>query len=198
MNKVAAHYDLLIDENNDPVHDTDELRKYMDRWDGEEFISLMKLDKTNSVLEIGVGTGRLALRFSQLCQKFTGIDISPKTVDRARENLSEQNNATILLGDFLTFDFDEQFDVIYSSLTFMHFEDKQAVIDKVSSLLKNGGLFVLSTDKNQTAIIDMGTRKIPIFPDTSQKIKSCIINAGLNLAEHFETEAAHIFVATRS
>lgn len=197
-NSIIEHYDLLIDENNDPVHDTKLLREYMNRWDGLVFIDKMKLNTDKSVLEIGVGTGRLAIRTAPLCEKFVGIDISPKTVDRARENLSEQSNATILLGDFLTFDFNEAFDVIYSSLTFMHFENKQCAVDKAASLLKKGGVFVLSTDKNQDGTIDMGTRKIPVFPDTPDKIKSCIINAGLILAEHVETDAAHIFVATRS
>ena len=37
--------------------------------------------------------------------------------------------------DFLTYDFNEKFDVIYSSLTFMHIENKQEAINKVSSLL---------------------------------------------------------------
>ena len=198
MNPIVEHYDLLIDENNDPVRDPKELQEYMNRWDGQVFIDKMKLNTDKSVLEIGVGTGRLAIRTAPLCKNFVGIDISPKTADRARENLSEQSNATILLGDFLTFDFDEQFDVIYSSLTFMHIEDKQKAIDKVTSLLKKGGLFVLSTDKNQASFIDMGTRKIPVFPDNPEKIKTCIDIAGLILAERVETDAAHIFVATRS
>lgn len=198
MNPIVEHYDLLINENNDPVRDPKELQEYMNRWDGQVFIDKMKLNTDKSVLEIGVGTGRLAIRTAPLCEKFVGIDISPKTVDRARENLSEQSNATILLGDFLTFDFNEAFDVIYSSLTFMHIEDKQKAIDKVTSLLKKGGLFILSTDKNQASFIDMGTRKIPVFPDNPEKIKTCIDSAGLILAEHIETDAAHIFVATRS
>lgn len=32
MNTVT-HYDLLIAENNDPVHDPEPLRAYMDKWE---------------------------------------------------------------------------------------------------------------------------------------------------------------------
>ena len=32
---LKKHYDLLIDENNDPFHDVDELKAYMDTWDGK-------------------------------------------------------------------------------------------------------------------------------------------------------------------
>ena len=58
-NDVIQHYDLLIDENNDPVHDPKPLRDYMDKWDGQSFIDKMELNKDKSVLEIGVGTGHL-------------------------------------------------------------------------------------------------------------------------------------------
>ena len=67
---VIKHYDLLIDENNDPVHDPKPLRDYMDKWDGQVFIDSLKLDKSKSVLEIGVGTGRLAVRVALKCREF--------------------------------------------------------------------------------------------------------------------------------
>lgn len=191
---VINHYDLLIEENNDPVHDPNPLRDYMDKWDGQDFIDKMELDKDKSVLEIGVGTGRLAIRVAPLCGQFYGIDISTKTIERAKENLSEQTNVKLHCGDFLTFDFSQSFDVIYSSLTFMHIKEKQKAINKVAALLKDGGKFVLSIDKNQDGFIDTGTRKITVFPDTPTEIKLYIAKSGLLLIEHYETEFAHIFV----
>ena len=38
LSKTIEHYDSLIDENNDPVHDSLQLREYMDKWDGQKFI----------------------------------------------------------------------------------------------------------------------------------------------------------------
>ena len=99
---VTHHYDLLIDENNDPVHDPKPLRDYMDKWDGQVFINKMELDKNKSVLEVGVGTGRLAVRVAPLCGKFIGIDISPKTIDRAKENLAEYRNVKLICADYLS------------------------------------------------------------------------------------------------
>ena len=191
---VIQHYDLLVKENNDPVHDPKPLRDYMDKWDGQAFIDKMKLDKNKSVLEIGIGTGRLAVRVAPLCGQFYGIDISTKTIERARENLSMQTNVNLIGGDFLTFDFPQSFDVIYSSLTFMHIKEKQTAINKVAALLKGRGKFVLSIDKNRDGFIDTGTRKITVFPDTPAEIKSYILNSGLLLRDHYETEFAHIFV----
>ena len=197
LSSVSKYYDLLIGENNDPVHDPKPLRDYMDNWDGQAFIDSMELDKNKSVFEIGVGTGRLAVRVAPLCGQFYGIDISPKTIERAKENLFGYENVKLICDDFLACKFERKFDVIYSSLTFMHIKEKQTAINKVAALLKDGGKFVLSIDKNQNGFIDTGTRKITVFPDTPAEIKSYISNSGLLLTEQYETEFSHIFAAKK-
>jgi ubiquinone/menaquinone biosynthesis C-methylase UbiE len=101
---VIEHYDKLIDENNDPVRDPAPLKAYMDRWDGQGFIDAMELDRTKAVLEIGVGTGRLAAKVAPLCADFLGVDFSPKTVERAKVNLREYGNVRLECADFLTVD----------------------------------------------------------------------------------------------
>ena len=194
---VTHHYDLLIDENNDPVHDPKPLQNYMDKWDGQVFIDKMELNKDKSVLEIGVGTGRLAIRVAPLCGEFYGVDISPKTIDRATENLEKLANVRLTCADFISYEFGRAFEIVYSSLTFMHIENKQKAINKVANLLNDGGRFVLSIDKNQEEYIDYGTRKIRVFPDTPEEIKTCIANSGLLPIEHYETEFAHIFIAVK-
>jgi ubiquinone/menaquinone biosynthesis C-methylase UbiE len=169
----------------------------MDKWDGQEFIDKMELDKNKSVLEIGVGTGRLAVRVAPLCGKFCGIDISPKTIERAKENLADYRNIDLICDDLLSHKFDRKFDVIYSSLTFMHIEEKQKAINKVAALLKDSGKFVLSIDKNQSEYIDTGTRKIKIYPDNSDAITEYIKAAGLIVLNQYDTEFATIFVARK-
>ncbi len=105
MRAVIEHYNKLIDENNDPIQDPEHLRDYMDKWDGHKFIESMQLDKSKSVLEIGIGTGRLAIKVAPKCKKLCGIDISEKTVDRAAENLSMYQNINLICGDFMSFEF---------------------------------------------------------------------------------------------
>lgn len=196
-NEIIKHYDLLIDEGNDPVHDPELLREYMDKWDGQAFIDKMELNKDKSVLEIGVGTGRLAVRVTPLCGEFYGVDISPKTIKRAEENLAKFKNVKLICADFLSYKFSRTFNVVYSSLTFMHIEDKRRAINKIAGLLNDAGRFVLSIDKNPSEFINIGMRKIAIFPDTPDEIKTHIVNAGLFLIEQYETELATVFVAQK-
>lgn len=144
------------------------------------------------MLEIGVGTGRLALRTAPLCGDFFEIDISPKTVERARQNLAGHKNVTLICGDFLTFNFTHSFDVIYSSLTFMHIKEKQAALQKAASLLNKNGLFVLSIDKNRSEFIDTGTHKITVYPDNLDDTEKYMRLSRLDIRKHYETEFAYI------
>ncbi len=194
MNTTAKHYDLLIDDGQDPVFDPKPLKEYMNKWDGQLFIDEMQLDKTKSVLEIGVGTGRIAVNVVEHCKSFTGIDISEKTVIKAKENLA---NANLICGDFLEYEFSEKFDVIYSSLTFLHIENKQKAFCIVKSILNDNGRFILSIDKNQDEILDVGISKIRVFPDNPEDIKNYAKNSSLNLLSEYETEFAHIFVFSK-
>lgn len=194
---VAKHYDMLIKEENDPYRDPLPLREYMEKWDGKKFIESMHLSGKEKILEIGVGTGRVASKVVPLCFSFNGIDISPKTIERAKENLSGYKNKHLICADFLDFYFNETYDVIYSTLTLQHFEDKQAFISKASTILNNGGIICLSLDKNRNQFIDTGNRKLRVFPDNPAIIEKCIENAGLRLQEKYEIEFATIMICSK-
>ena len=194
---VITHYDLLVDENNDPFRDPPPLQEYMNGWDGEPFLEAMELSGNKNVLEIGIGTGRIAVRVAPCCAHLTGIDISPKTIERAKENLKEHTNISFICGDFCSHEFAETFDIIYSSLTMMHFENKQQVIKKVAGLLKDNGIFVLSIDKNQDGFIDMGDRKIKTYPDTPENISELIKNTTMSVTRVLEIGNAYIIVSKK-
>ena len=194
---VSEHYDKLIEEGNDPFYDGKELREYMDKWDGEDFIRFLELDKTKSVLEVGVGTGRLAKKAAPRCLEFVGIDISPKTAERARENLKDLGNVSIICADFTDYPFERRFDVIYSSLVMMHFRDKEGFISKISGLLEKNGVFCLSIDKNRDDFIDTGSRKLKIYPDSPEKTLLFIEKTDMTVTKRFDTEFAHVFVCRK-
>ena len=194
---VIDHYDLVIEEQNDPFRDPPILQEYMSKWDGVPFLEALELSKDKSVLEIGIGTGRIAVKVAPRCLKMTGIDISPKTIERAKDNLKEYSNISFICSDFNSHEFDETFDVIYSSLTMMHFKNKVTVITKVDKLLNDNGIFCLSIDKNQNEYIDMGTRKIKVYPDNIDNIVSIIGETEMSVVDVIETDNAYIIVSRK-
>lgn len=197
MSAVKNHYDCLIDENNDPVHDSEQLKEYMDKWDGQSFIDELELNNSKTVLEIGVGTGRLAIKTISNCKHFTGIDISEKTIERAKENLSQFENKTLICSDFFEYVFENQFDVIYSSLTFLHIREKLKAIREIAGFLTVNGRFVVSISKDQSKELDFGSRKVPLYPDNQEEIKSYLADADLQFIKQIETDFAWIIVAIK-
>ena len=78
MNEVIEHYNKLIDENNDPVHDSKPLKDYMDKWDGERFIESMKLKKINGLWKSESEQVVLPLKLLPSANYFGGLIFLPK------------------------------------------------------------------------------------------------------------------------
>ena len=196
ISDVIYHYDHLIDEGQDPVNDPPKLQAYMSKWDGEPFIKLLELNKAKNALEIGCGTGRLAIRVAPNVHFFCGIDISPKTIEIAKSHLKEFN-VELICDDFLVYSFTEQFDIIYSSLTFMHFGNKCEAIKKIYRCLAQNGICVLSLDKNQNSILEYGTRQVKIYPDNPEEIIKMLLKCGFCEIEKYEIDHAYLIKAKR-
>ena len=79
----------------------------------------------------------------------------------------------------------------------MHFADKKSMISKAASLLNRNGLFCLSIDKSQSEWIDMGNRRIRIYPDTPERTLMHAEQAGLKMKKTDEVENAYLFVFTK-
>ncbi len=192
--EVIKHYDNLIDDRNDPVNDTSDLQRYMDKWDGEIFKKLLNLTMNDDVFEVGIGTGRIATKIISDCRTLTGIDISPKTIERARKHL---NKATLICDDFLTHIFECQYDLIYSSLTFLHFKDKRAVLKKIRGLLKENGRIVISLTKDNSNALVYGDHSLIIYPNDLSKIMDYIKEEKLMLRKQVDIENATVLVLSK-
>jgi len=168
---TREHYEWLVDEGFDAFEYSESLLAYQARWDGPTFYDLLGDLGEKSVLEIGVGTGRLAREvIARGCRAFTGIDFSPKTVALAKEHFLREENAEIILADAESFVRPEAFDVAYSVLTFLHIEDKQKTLANIVKSLRPGGHLVLSINlvrytcaEGEEDWLDYGTRKVRLF-----------------------------------
>ena len=190
-NEVEAftHYDLLIDEGDDPVHDNDILKQYMSNWDGPLFFRSLDVNVGKSILEIGVGTGRIAKQVLDMgCKEFVGIDISHKTIKKAKENLKNYENIELIEENALTFLRQSKFDIIYSVLTFLHIEDKELVLKNIFISLKSGGHFVLSISKDDYWL-DYGSRKVRLFPQNKEYYIKLLHKVGFKIVFNEDTES---------
>lgn len=199
IEKIAFHYDELVKEGNDPFRDPPEMQEYMAEWDGEDFFSMLNLSGRENVLEIGCGTGRLAENVLPVCRAYTGLDVSSRTLARARINLAAvpgTPDRNFICGAFPYCLIPGKFDVIYSSLTFLHIEDKTAAMASLASHLEPGGRIVLSLDKTRTEDIEYIDRLVPVFPDNPVRLKKASAGTALKFAKRIEKEKATLLLLT--
>lgn len=199
---AEEHYDKLIKEGNDFFNDSPYLTEYMDRWTGPDFLDLLELDDNKDVLEIGIGTGRIARRvLMQGCRSLTGIDISKDSLECAGKNLLNDKRLILLEKDITQYERKHAFDRIYSVLTFCHIEDKNKAVDNICTALREKGIVLLSIDNTSSEYLDYGTRKIKMYKTDITMITKRFAYNGFQVSEVKELTSnekgeSNILVAT--
>ena len=91
-----------------------------------------------SVLDVACGTGVLFPDYISRGAVATGIDISPRMVNIAREKHPEID---VICGDAQTYDFGKSFDVVMIYNAFPHFPEPEKLIESLADSLRVGGRF---------------------------------------------------------
>lgn len=108
-------------------------------------------DAGGTVLELGVGTGRIALRAAKAGTRIVGLDLSETMLAQAAERRAAlpkkaQGNLELVRGDMRRFAFDERFALISCPFNaFQHMytrEDAEACLAAVRTHLAPDGLFL--------------------------------------------------------
>ncbi|MGH2838259.1 MAG: class I SAM-dependent methyltransferase [Thermoleophilaceae bacterium] len=106
------------------------------------------LGASSVVVDLGSGTGQLALKIAPLCRRVVAVDPSPVMVERLRRKIDEAriDNVEIAPAGFLTYDHTgEPADYVYSRYALHHLPDfwKVMALRRVRAMLRPGGLFRL-------------------------------------------------------
>ena len=108
---------------------------------------LMPALRNKTVLDLGCGFGwHCRYAREQKAASVTGVDISEKMLDKAREKTEDPLISYIQMPiEDVNFS-KEQFDVVISSLAFHYIKSFEAICKKVYACLKPGGTFVFSVE----------------------------------------------------
>ena len=103
----------------------------------------MKFTKSDIVLEIGCGIGRVGNELAPRCKKWIGCDISGNMLEHARKRLSHLENVELLELPECNLDpvEDNSIDIVYCTVVFMHLDewDRYEYIKEAFRVLKPGG-----------------------------------------------------------
>jgi SAM-dependent methyltransferase len=120
---------------------------YEGRWDTDGAVELLAgLAGAGPVLELGIGTGRLALPLAERGIEVHGIDVSEQMVAKLREKPGGET-ISVLIGDFADVGIDGPFTLVYVAVnTFFGLLSQEAQVrcfGNVAARLKPGGAFAI-------------------------------------------------------
>jgi ubiquinone/menaquinone biosynthesis C-methylase UbiE len=140
--------------------------------------------KTNGVLEVACGTGRITMRLAKGGITITGLDISSELLEIARGKSVEMSNVNWVLGDMRTFDLGTKFGFVIipgHSFQFMNTPDEQVkCLERIKHHLVPDGLLIMHLDHQDFGwLAGLVNIKDPVYekgrilthPITSQKFR---------------------------
>ena len=117
----------------------------------KQFIVDNYLHEGEKILDIGMGTGTFAILAAQKGVRVTGIDISEKMLEVAKNKITQENlSEQIEIIKMPVIDMDEKFknksfDKVVATLSFSEFYQKEQefCLTQINRVLKNNGEFVI-------------------------------------------------------
>lgn len=132
-----------------------------------EVIRVIDPKPTDSILDVGCGTGRALRGFSTIVDsgRLAGVDLSEKMIEEAAHKASGIDNLEyhVASADELPFD-DETFDHVTSMNSFHHYPDQRKALGEMIRVLKSDGSLYIA---------DMTGHVLP-FPIAGNKIWNMI------------------------
>jgi SAM-dependent methyltransferase len=181
--EVAAEYDKSAE--HDPMFAPEAINPVVD------FLAALAGD--GRALELGIGTGRIALPLAERGVSVHGIDLSEAMVARLRAKPGAENIGTTT-GDFATTKVDGTFKlayVVYNTIQNLTTQDAQvACFQNVADHLEPGGCFVI-----EVGLPDLKGEKLRIFDFSDTHIgidEYDVANQGL-ISHHYTRTADGTF-----
>jgi SAM-dependent methyltransferase len=119
------------------------------------------------VLDVGCGPGRLSVALAARGLEVTGLDLDPAMIERARSNAGKADLAanlvpTFTVGDVASLPFpDATFDVVVSTLSMHHWDDREAGLAEIGRVLRPGG---------RALVWDLRAGVVPLHRDVSDPL----------------------------
>ncbi len=158
----------------------------------QAIIAAVKPAETMRALEFGCGTGLVSMEIAPLVKTLSAVDTSPEMLAVLQEKIGTfgitniETSCTNLSASTESAFNEQQFELIYSSMTLHHIDDTAAFLNSISALLSSGGIVALADlDLEDGLFHDDPNEKVHYGFDRSE-LAALLNGAGL-LVTSFET-----------
>ncbi|MEK7624732.1 MAG: methyltransferase domain-containing protein [Patescibacteria group bacterium] len=134
----------------------DKKKAYLDSFEKKQLLPLLGNLTGRKILDVGAGTGRLAIELSKLGAEVTALDVSEEMLKELKRKNSARGgsalggkNIVTIVGDAESLPFRaETFDIVVAAFLIVHLKDPRSFFDEAYRVLKSGGIFLV-TNINQ-------------------------------------------------
>jgi SAM-dependent methyltransferase len=130
---------------------------YVNGYDGKQqfdpaediaMLQALGMGSSSALVDLGAGTGTLALAAATMLRHVTAVDISPVMVAALRQRAGDAriDNVDIVCAGFLSYEHDgPQPDVVYTRNALHHLPDfwKGIALERIAELLPSGGVLLI-------------------------------------------------------
>ncbi len=108
---------------------------------GTDLMEIASIRNTDSILDIGCGTGTLTIELARRADRgfVVGIDPSPEMLEKAKEKSASANNISLSLMAAQDMDFTNRFDLVFSNLALQWVKEQKETMLLVHKALKQRG-----------------------------------------------------------
>lgn len=124
----------------------DEKEKYLNSFEQNKLLPMLGDLNKKKVLDVGAGTGRLAVFLANQGAEVTALDISGKMLEIIKR---KHKKIITRIGDAENLPFDDNtFGIVVAAFLIVHLKDPKRFFDEVYRVLKDDGIFII-TNINQ-------------------------------------------------
>ncbi|WP_297046349.1 trans-aconitate 2-methyltransferase [uncultured Desulfovibrio sp.] len=106
---------------------------------GKGLLECIAPDASQSILDLGCGTGTLTDQLAARAGSVVGIDASPEMIGRAKQRFP---HLAFMVGDALSLPFERQFDIVFSNAVFHWIPDHDRLLKRIRRALKAQGRLI--------------------------------------------------------
>lgn len=146
-NSGHDHRNLIIDHFTKHAITFDKRSSQHVRQTFDEIQTLVQATKDDFVLDVASGTGSLAVEFAKICNKVTGIDLTPAMIEKAYK-LQEKNTLDNIkwdIGDVTqTLPYNSNsFSIVITTFSFHHIMNPLSVLMEMNRVCSIGGKIIV-------------------------------------------------------
>ncbi|KUO74398.1 MAG: SAM-dependent methyltransferase [Clostridia bacterium BRH_c25] len=179
--------------------------EYLDRperikaFPPEEILQMLSIKKTDNILDLGAGTGYLAIPAAQMVDELVyALDMDPKMLEVIDSKAQDENITNIQLVKGSIDDIplpDDSIDIVLASLVLHEVNPLSKTLHEVNRVLKEGGYFLCLEFEKIESAIDGPPMNIRI---PSSIMEQELINAGFSIIQKlFPRDFLYIIIAKK-